>query len=87
MRDNRRKRLYFQSWHRGCREADLVLGAFAERYLDGFGAEQLDHFEALLDLDDGLMLDWIFGRAQPAAEHRSDVLDLLLSFDFKARSA
>ena len=31
----RRKRLLFRSWHRGTREADLLLGPFAERHLAG----------------------------------------------------
>ena len=34
--DIRRKRLLFRSWHRGTREADLILGSFAEAYLAGF---------------------------------------------------
>lgn len=87
MRDDRRKRLFFQSWHRGCREADLILGTFAERHLDGFTEEQLGHYEALLELDDGLVLDWIMGRQEPPQARRSDVLDLLLTFDSGARPA
>ena len=35
--DPRRKRLLFRSWHRGMREADLILGSFAEQHLAGFG--------------------------------------------------
>jgi len=87
MRDVRRKRLFFQSWHRGCRETDLVLGGFAERYLDSLTEAQLGQYEALLELDDGLILDWITGRAAPEPEHKSEVLDLVLAFDFRAPPA
>ena len=31
--DIRRKRLFYRAWHRGTREADLILGSFA--YSDG----------------------------------------------------
>ena len=34
--DLRRKRLLFRSWHRGTREADLILGSFADENLAGF---------------------------------------------------
>ncbi len=47
--DTRRKRLRFRSWHRGTREADLILGSFAEANLLGFDETRLDDYEALLD--------------------------------------
>src|SRR5262249_44744828 len=31
-----RRRLRFRSWHRGTREADLILGRFADTHLAGF---------------------------------------------------
>ena len=30
----RRKRLRFRAWHRGIREADLILGPFADAHID-----------------------------------------------------
>jgi antitoxin CptB len=80
--DIRRKRLLFRSWHRGTKEADLLLGSFAERHLLGFTADQVDRYEALLAADDGDLLAWIAGRAQPPAERESDVLRLLLGFKY-----
>src|SRR5689334_16095654 len=44
--DIRRKRLLFRSWHRGTKEADLLLGSFAERHLAAFTPEQVDRYEA-----------------------------------------
>ena len=46
--DIRRKRLLFRSWHRGTREADLILGSFAEANLAGFDENRLDEYESLL---------------------------------------
>ena len=85
--DTRRKRLLFRSWHRGTKEADLLLGSFAERYLGGFTPAQVDHYEALLGADDGDLLAWIGGRAAPPPEWESDVLRLLLSFKYAPRPA
>jgi antitoxin CptB len=85
--DIRRKRLLFRSWRRGTRESDLLLGAFAERYLGGWGAAELDRYEALLGNSDAELFDWIAGRAAPAAEQDTDILRLLLDFRYGPRSA
>jgi len=84
--DVRRKRLLFRSWHRGTREADLLLGSFAERHLAEFTPAQLDRYEALLETEDADLLDWIAGRTPPP-ERESDVLRLLLAFKYKPRPA
>ena len=48
----RRKRLIFRSWHRGTREADLLLGRFADQYLERFSAAELDLYEELIGYSD-----------------------------------
>jgi len=85
--DTRRKRLLFRSWHRGTKEADLLLGSFAERHLADMTAAQVDRFEALLELDDADLLAWIAGRAAPDPAQDSDVLRMLLAFRYRARPA
>jgi antitoxin CptB len=85
--DIRRKRLLFRSWHRGTKEADLLLGSFAERHLAEFTPVQLDRYEALLAMEDADLWDWIVGREQPAPECDSDVLRLLLAFKYAPRPA
>ena len=47
--DPRRKRLLFRSWHRGTKEADLIMGSFAEAHLAGFSEAELDEFEKCID--------------------------------------
>jgi antitoxin CptB len=83
--DPRRKRLLFRSWHRGTREADLILGSFAEVHLAGFDAVQLDRYEALLDVPDPDLFDWLAGREAPPALHDNDVTRLLLAFRYTSR--
>ena len=84
--DIRRKRLLFRAWHRGTREADLILGSFAEAHLAGFDMAQLNRFEALLECPDADLFDWITGRAAPSPEYDSDVTRLLLAFRFDPRA-
>ena len=78
----RRKKLVFRAWHRGTREADLLLGRFAEAHVPGFDATQLDQFEALLTENDPDIYDWLTERqAAPAAY--GAVLLLLKRFSYK----
>jgi antitoxin CptB len=80
--ENRRKRLLYQSAHRGTKESDLLLGAFAAAHLDAFTPAQLDSYETMLNENDGDLFDWVTGRAAPPAEKMSDVLRLLLAFKY-----
>ena len=45
----RLKRLKFRSWHRGTKEADLMIGGFFDAHGAGWTPDQLDWFEALLE--------------------------------------
>jgi antitoxin CptB len=76
----RLKRLRFRSWRRGFREADLLIGGFADAHLHEFDAAQLDRFEALLAQDDHLLFGWIVGRSAPPPEFDHDVMARLRGF-------
>ena len=80
----RRRKLQFRAARRGFRELDLHMQQFTDAHLAGFGAEQLDQFEAVLDIPDQHVFDWIMGREKPPEGLRSEVLDLLLSFRYSA---
>jgi antitoxin CptB len=82
--DLRKKRLLFRSWHRGTREADLILGRFAEAHLARFDPAQLDRYETLLQCSDAEIFDWVAGRAPLPATHDHDVGRLLLAFRYTA---
>jgi antitoxin CptB len=84
--DIRRKRLLFRSWHRGTREADLLLGSFAEANLGGFDDRQLERYEALLDVPDADLFDWIGGRTSPPPKFDGEVMRLLLAFRYDPRA-
>jgi antitoxin CptB len=75
-----RKRLRFRSWHRGTREADLLLGRFADANLAAMDREGLAAFAALLSLPDPDLLDWVCGRAALPREHDTDIARRLRDF-------
>lgn len=78
--DVRVKRLRFRSWHRGLREMDLLLGRFADRYLDRFDKSQLDQYETLLEAADVDIYNWIAGRSPTPPSFDSPVLKLIKNF-------
>lgn len=78
--DVRRKKAYFNSWHRGTREMDLLIGGFAEAYLASLTDEQLGRYETLLQCPDSDLYAWITGRGEPPPELDSDILRLLCKF-------
>jgi antitoxin CptB len=78
--DPRRKRLLFRSWHRGTKEADLILGRFAERNLSSFSEDQLARYEALLERSDPEIYAWISGSEAVPPECDHDVMALLMDF-------
>ena len=59
--DARLKKLRFRAWRRGFREADLILGPFADKHVPGMGPDELDEFERLLDQPDHDLYAWIVG--------------------------
>lgn len=63
--NNRLKRLIFRSGHRGCKETDLILGAFAQSSLETLSAPDLDVYERLLDENDADLWEWISGKCSP----------------------
>ncbi len=73
----RRKRLRFRCWHRGSRESDLLLGRFADRYLDELDSLALVQLEALLAEEDPDIWDWALGRKPVPADHDTPVMALL----------
>ncbi len=75
-----RRRLRYRSHHRGTKELDVLLGRFADHQLDAMTHDQLVTYEALLAVEDPVMLGWLMGMVEPPTDARSDVLDLLLRF-------
>ena len=75
--ERRRKRVRYRCHHRGSKEADLLLGGFAERYLAMLTGEQLERFEALLETGDPDLYAWATAREPVPPDKDTDVMRLL----------
>ncbi|MBT3791602.1 MAG: succinate dehydrogenase assembly factor 2 [Rhodospirillales bacterium] len=76
----KRKRLLYQAQHRGTQEGDLIMGGFAERYINQLDAPDLDAFEALVNEPDAEIMDWISARADIPKAHKGPVIDMIINF-------
>ena len=59
--DARLKRLRFRAWHRGIREADMLVGGYFDRWHAAWNAAETDWFEALLEEQDVDIIAWAMG--------------------------
>jgi len=82
--DPRRRRLLFRSWHRGTREADLIMGRFADVHIEAFSDTELDQYEHLLDAIETDLLAWATGVADVPAEHDTAMFRRVRDFHLQA---
>ena len=73
-------RIAFRAWRRGFREADMVLGPFADQIAPTLSEAELDVFEALLDVEDQYLYAWIIEREPTPPEHQGPVMDRIRAF-------
>lgn len=60
-RHTRLKRLRFRAWHRGTKEADLLIGGFFDAHSAHWSDEEIAWFEALLEEQDVDIMAWAIG--------------------------
>ena len=74
------KRLIYQSWHRGMKELDLVLGNFADHYLHTLPLKQQKEYAFLLQESDPDLWGWISGTTPLPQGERMPLLQMLSQF-------
>jgi antitoxin CptB len=72
--DPRRRRLLYRATHRGTYENDILFGGFVRRHIDAMPESELAALEALLELPDNELADWLTGRLPIPAEADSPML-------------
>ncbi|MBY0462701.1 MAG: succinate dehydrogenase assembly factor 2 [Alphaproteobacteria bacterium] len=77
---NKIKKLSYQSWHRGTRELDLVLGEFSDKYLSTFSEKELDEYALILKENDLELWEWISGRIPVPCNSTTSILQKICKF-------
>ena len=79
-KDARLRKLQFRAWRRGFREADLILGPFADFHVQTMTPSELDAFETLLDQPDPDLYGWILGQTETPAKYDTEVMSAIKMF-------
>ena len=80
MDEGRVKRLRFRAWRRGFREADLILGPFADRQAATMSEAEIVQFERLLEESDSDVYAWIVGQEVAPVAFQGEVLEMIRAF-------
>jgi len=86
-RETRLKRLRFRAWHRGVREADLMIGGFFDARSDNWGEQDIVWFETFLEEQDVDIMAWAMGTADVPEQWVGPMMDDLKTLDFVPVSA
>ncbi len=83
--DERRRRLLFRSWHRGTREADLIMGRFADVNIGALNDAELDQYEHLLNALETELLAWLTGGSTVPPQHDTAMFRRVRDFHLQRR--
>jgi antitoxin CptB len=77
-----RRRTMWRATHRGTKEADMLVGGFADRWLDSMDTAERAWFEALLDEQDVDIMAWAFAKETPPEQYHGRMLERLRALDY-----
>lgn len=74
--------LKYRAWHRGTREADIMIGGFFDAHHSGWGAHERALFAGLLTENDVDIMAWAIGTTEVPARYQGPMMDSLKKLDF-----
>ena len=74
--------LKYRAWHRGTREADMMIGGFFDAHHAGWDAHERSLFAALLAETDVDIMAWAIGTAAVPERYRGPMMRALQKLDF-----
>ncbi|MDX3883323.1 MAG: succinate dehydrogenase assembly factor 2 [Sphingomonas sp.] len=81
-RDTRLKRLRFRAWHRGTKEADLLVGGYFDQLAADWSDAEIDWFETLLEEQDVDIMAWALGSQPVPPQWQGPMMDRLRRLDY-----
>ncbi len=78
--DARRKQLLYRANHRGIKEMDIILGAFAAAKIFGLSSEKLDALEHLMEETDRDLLTWFTGEQPVPGDIDREMFEAISAF-------
>lgn len=79
--ETRRKRLLHRARYRGFKEADILVGGFAETAVGAMSAAELGAFEKLIECADHDIYAWIFAGDPPPPDIDPKLIERMRAFN------
>jgi antitoxin CptB len=80
--ETRLKRLKFRAWHRGTKEADMMLGGYFDAHGATWSESDITWFEALLEEQDVDIMGWAIGSIPVPTTWQCPMMESLMALDF-----
>lgn len=80
-RDAWLNRIRYRSWHRGCKETDLILGGYCTQHIHDMNDAELTLYEVFLEEDDAEIWSWITGKTTPQKQEYLPLIHKLRAFE------
>lgn len=74
------KKMLYRSWHRGCKETDILLGDYAKEKIFSLSNTQLLMLDKLLQVDDFHLYNWITEKVDAPEEYENEILNDIKQF-------
>lgn len=78
-----RRRARYRAWHRGTKELDLILGAYADARAKDFDAVMLARFEALMEHEEVNLAAWLISDAPLPQNCDHELIKAIRDFQIK----
>ncbi len=76
------KKVSFRAWHRGTREADMMIGGFFDHYHENWNTSEIQWFETLMNEQDVDIMGWAMGTIAVPDRYKGPMMDTLKRLDF-----
>ena len=80
--DSQLKSLRYRAWHRGTREADLMIGGFFDAHHESWDSGEREWFADLLEQQDVDIMAWAIGTAEPPERLAGPMMQALKRLDY-----
>ena len=81
-REIRLKRLRFRAWHRGTKEADLMVGGFFDAHSAEWSDEEITWFETLIEEQDVDIMGWAMGTIPVPAQFEGAMMARMATLSY-----
>lgn len=80
--DELRRALKFRAWHRGTKEADLMIGGFFDTHNADWNEHELALFAALLTEADVDIMAWAIGTQPVPERYQGTLMEAMQKLDY-----